>query len=669
MEDLKNKANMSNTQAESSTGLDAQTSADLDDVMKKYDKESNTRLWVGKPAVIIRYVMVAFSIYCIWSTLFSIEALEKRLTMFIGLITIMGYLTFPVSKKNVKPNHIPWFDWIIMILGAGCFFYYYFSYDNIVWQLTSASKMTPMFIAIGIVGILTLMELCRRCVGIPILCVCAAIIIYTFASGTNLNRVMYILFYSTDGVLTTPIQVCARYITVFIIFGAFLERTGISNFFINLANRLVGRFSGGPAKVAVISSALCGMVSGSSVGNTVTTGSVTIPMMKRTGYKPEFAGAVEAAASTGGQIMPPIMGAAAFLMAEYMNVTYATVALKAILPAVLYFTGIFISVHLEAKKTNLRGIDPKELPKWNGLLTKIYLLIPLIVLVWLVCSNSCTMQKAATISIGAAILIGTIDFLVDKKNGIRNDFSIMKVLEALEAGGKGTITVAVACCMAGIIAGCITATGLASKLISAIVGFSNSISFIDPLFIALFLTMLCCIVLGMGVPTTANYCIMASTCAPILITMGLPNIVAHFFVFYFGIVADITPPVALAAYAGSAIAKSKPMKTALNASSIAIAAFIVPYCFAFNPAMLFIDCTFWEGVIVVISALFGIYGVAAGLRGYAFDHLNTVFRIVMIIGGLLLIYPETISDVIGFIIVVGFSIAQVIIKKTRKANV
>ena len=581
--------------------VDVGTAADVEAVMRKYDRESNTRTWEGTPGIVVRVIMVIFSLYCIWSTLFSVAAIEKRLTAFIACVIIMGYMTYPASKHHVRHNYIPWFDYVLMIVGAASFFYYCFVYDSLVMVLTSASKITPFQIAVGIIGILCLMELCRRCVGVPILCVAAALIIYTFAIGTPLKRVLYTLFYTTSGVMGTPIQVCAKYIVVFIIFGAFLERTGIAAFFIDLANSLVGRFSGGPAKVAVISSALCGMVSGSSVGNTVTTGSVTIPMMKKTGYKPEFAGAVEAAASTGGQIMPPIMGAAAFLMAEYMNVTYGEVALRAILPAVLYFTGIFIAVHLEAKKLRLSGIPKEELPVMSKLIRKIYLLLPLVVLVWLVTTNTRTMQFSATVAILVAIVVS----LFDKDNRI----TPAKIFEALEAGGKGTITVAVACCMAGIIAGCITATGLASKLISAVVSISNQVSFVNPQFIAMFLTMICCIILGMGVPTTANYCIMASTCAPILITMGVPKICAHFFVFYFGIVADITPPVALAAYAGSAIAKSNPMKTGINATKLAIGAFIVPYIFCLNPAMLLIDVTAFGIIQIVITSLVGIFGV------------------------------------------------------------
>ena len=642
-------------QREEGSALDAET------LMRKFDKESNTRIWEGTPAIIVRIIMVAFSLYCIWSTLFSVAALEKRLTMFMALVTIMGYLTYPASRHHVRHNYIPWYDFVLMAVGAGCFLFFCLKYDSLVKVLTSASKMTPTFTIIGIVGLLCLMELCRRCVGIPILCVAGVLLVYTFSTGMGVERVLYTLFYTTGGVLGTPVQVCAKYIVVFIIFGAFLERTGIAEFFIKLANSLVGGFSGGPAKVAVISSALCGMVSGSSVGNTVTTGSVTIPMMKKTGYKPEFAGAVEAAASTGGQIMPPIMGAAAFLMAEYMNVTYAEVALRAILPAVLYFTGIFVAVHLEAKKLGLKGIPRNELPKFSKLLSKIYLLLPLVVLVWLVTTGTRTMAYSATIAILVAIVVSIID---------RDDpITFGRILEALEAGGKGTITVAVACSMAGVISGCITATGLASKMISAVVSISSSVTVIDPTMVALFLTMICCIILGMGVPTTANYCIMASTCAPILITIGVPKIAAHFFVFYFGIVADITPPVALAAYAGAAIAKGNPMKTGVNATKLAVGAFIVPYIFCMNPAMLLIDVSALSIIQIVITSFLGIFGVAAAINGHLLRRMHPITRIAAAAGGLLMMDPTLITDIIGLALLGGVFAWQYFSRKKAAAAV
>ncbi len=634
-----------------------------EELMKKYDRESNVRIWEGVPKQVIRYICAAFSVYCIYVTLFSTMMPEEKLNLFLGLILIIGYLNYPISKHHVRPNFIPWYDIVIMVVGAIPFFYFA-SHAHAIIALATRVTRDPKMVAMAVVAILSFMELCRRCVGIPILCVVGALLVYAF-SNVRFGKVIYDLFYTTTGMMSTPINVCAKYIVVFIIFGAFLERTGISNFFINLANSIAGASSGGPAKVAVISSALCGMVSGSSVGNTVTTGSVTIPMMKRTGYKPEFSGAVEAAASTGGQIMPPIMGAAAFLMAEYMGIPYGQVALKAILPAVLYFTGIYIAVHLEAKKLGLKGIPREELPRFRQLLPRIYLLLPLVVLVWLVATNKRTMQFSAAVAIGITILVGLYNNLVTiatKSQDKSDNLTLAKFIDALEAGAKSTITVAVACAMAGLVAGSITSTGLASKLITAVVTISQG-----RILIALLLTMLCCIVLGMGVPTTANYCIMASTCAPILIAIGVPQVAAHFFVFYFGIVADITPPVALAAYAGSAIAKAPPMKTAFNASKLAIGAFVVPYIFAMNPAMLLIDTTAVQVVLVVVTSIIGIFGVAAALNGYLFKHINPLMRLVLAAGGLLMLDPSVTTDLIGIVLLAGAVVFQYLTGKKAAA--
>lgn len=641
-------------ESELNQNVDVGTAEDVEAVMKKYDRESNTRVWEGKPGVIVRWCSILFSLYSIYVTLFSTALPEVRLTIFLGTILILGYLNYPIKKGVTRANYLPWYDIIFMAAGALPFFYFAWNAQDIIKMATRVTR-DPVMVFIAIIAVLSLMELCRRCVGIPILCVVGALLVYTF-STVRFGKVIYDLFYTTTGVMNTPINVCAKYIVVFIIFGAFLERTGISNFFIDLANSLCGSSAGGPAKVAVISSALCGMVSGSSVGNTVTTGSVTIPMMKKCGYKPEFAGAVEAASSTGGQIMPPIMGAAAFLMAEYMGVPYSQVALKAILPAVLYFTGIYIAVHLEAQKLGLKGIPRDELPKFGPLMKKIYLLAPLVVLVVLVSTNTFTMQFSASVAIFIAIAVG----LINKDNRI----TWKKILDALEAGGKGTITVAVACAMAGIVAGCITSTGLASKLITIIVAVSQGHAII-----ALFLTMVCCIVLGMGVPTTANYCIMAATCAPILISpeIGINLVCAHFFVFYFGIVADITPPVALAAYAGSAIAKAPPMKTAINATKLAIAAFIVPYILAFNPAMVFIDTNAISVVQICITSLLGIFGIAAALNGFLYGKLNPVFRLALIAGGLCMMDPGAMTDIIGLVLVVGIIIFQRVTSKKAAA--
>lgn len=744
-----------------------ETAAKVDEVMKKYDRESNVRIWEGVPKKIVMGIQIFFSLFCLYVTLFATWYDQVRLTSFVGLAIIMGFLAFPLKKGNQKVNHMPWYDILIMVVGAGAYFYFCFNAETLIMRLPT---VYPYEVVIGLIGILALLELCRRSVGLPILCVAAFFILYAgyyyaIKNGLGFDAIttlVYRLFYTTTGIFSTPVNVCSKFIVVFLLFGAFLERSGIADFFIDFANSIAGAASGGPAKVAVIASALEGTVSGSSVGNTVGSGSVTIPMMKRLGYNPEFAGAVEAAASTGGQIMPPIMGAAAFLMADYVGVPYSNIIVRAILPAVLYFLGIFISVHLEAKKLGLKGISRDQLPKFKALLKETYLLLPLIILVYLVSSNTRTLAYSAAIAIVFAVgasnlrsapipalsgcvllliylfaplstvistvllVLGVILVLVSMffKNPVMApaDFA-----DALATGGKSCVSVIAACGVAGIIAGCITMTGLASQLISGIISLTHNyyavsvfialilsiLAFfiIKPLldkvmkngkvtllvalaaaiaifagliashavyygltgigiswdscqlFLALFLTMLCCIVLGMGVPTTANYCIMASTCAPILIQLGLDPLPAHFFVFYFGIVADITPPVALAAYAGSAIAQANPMKTALIATKLAIAAFVVPYVFALNPGLLMIDATILDVILNSATSILGIFGIAAGLEGFIIRPVGALGRVGCIIGGLLMLVPGIATDLTGLVLLALVVVLQVIENK------
>ena len=649
-------------------GVDVDETIDAEEVMRKYDKESNTRIWEGIPAVIVTTLMVVFSVYCLFMTLFSTEQAEARLARFLAFVIVIGFMMYPARKSNHKVNHIPWYDFVLMAIGFGSFMYFAFNVTDI---LLMGARIEPFHVVLGIAGLLVLVELCRRCVGLPIIIVVVCLVVYAlywqFDSSNNptiydsVRKVVQKLFYTTSGVIGTPINVCYTYIVLFVIFGAFLERTGIANFFIALANKVAGWSSGGAAKVAVISSALCGMVSGSSVGNVVTTGSVTIPMMKKVGYKPEFAGGVEAAASSGGQIMPPIMGAAAFLMAEYIGIPYMEVATKAIVPALLYFAGIFIAVHLEAKKLGLKGIPREELPTGKYLLKNCYLIIPLVLLVWIVSAGVRTMAASAAISIAAAFVVGFINFLStnwsEREEGATFGsvfaetvkIALLTVADAFAAGAKSTIPVAVACAMAGVIAGCITVTGLASTIINVIVLMAG-----DFVMIGLVFTMICCLILGMGVPTTANYCIMASTCAPILIQLGIDPICAHFFVFYFGIAADITPPVALAAYAASAIAKSRPMMTAVNATKLGIAKFVVPYIFCFSPVLLMVgdDVTALTVILNTLSALGGMFGIQCALTNTLFErHINPLFRILLAAGGLGMMIPGAASDVAGLVLI------------------
>ena len=615
--------------------------AEVQAVMEKYDRESNVRKFNGVPRQIIRYLLVLFTLYCMYIVFIATWETRIERASFVGGLVFLAYLMYPAGRFKIKRmNYIPWYDLVLAAVAAVSYFYFVFNCDQIINQ---GIRLTTFEIILGVCGILVTLEACRRCVGLPIVVVAGAFIVFALTQKPFAINV-YNLFYTTDGVIGIPIRACLAFIVLFVIFGSFLEQTGISQFFIDLANSIAGSTAGGPAKVAVISSALCGMVSGSSVGNTVTTGSITIPLMKKNGYHPNFAGAVEAASSTGGQIMPPIMGAAAFLMVEYTGFEYGAIALRAILPAALYFTGIFTVVHLEAKKLGLKGISRDQLPKFFKLVvSRGYLLLPLVLLVILIVKK--TMAMAAIIATALAIIVSFF-----RKETRLN---VSKFFDALENAGKNILTVGIACAVAGIIACVITTTGIGTKLISLVLKASGGYKL--P---ALLLTMLTCIILGMGVPTTANYVIMAMTCAPILVSLDIPIIAAHMFVFYFGIVADITPPVALAAYAGAAISKGNPMRTGLNATKLAIAAFIVPYIFALNPAMLFVDTNVLEVILIVVTSFVGIFAVAMGVQGFYATRMHWALRIVSIAGGLLLIYPGLLTDVIGVVVVGAVMLLQ-----------
>lgn len=627
---------------------------DINAVMAEYDRESNTRHFSGIPKQIMRYMLVAFSLFVFWMNMFSNLPEQIRRASFIGLIVFMSFMIFPITKNSAKRlNYIPWYDFLLGIVGSGSFFYFIANFRAIISRAGSASQLD---IIVAIVGILILMEVCRRVVGIPILVVVSVFIIYAFASGFSLNRIVSHLFYTTEGVIGTPLGVCATFIVLFILLGSFLEQTGIGTFFIDIANSIAGFATGGPAKVAVIASALEGMYSGSSVANTVGSGSVTIPVMKKTGYKPEFAAAVEAAASTGGQIMPPIMGAAAFLMAEMTDTSYSVIATAAILPALLYFTGIFMMIHFEAKKLGLKGLPKESIPNfWRLFLKKGYLFLPIVVLIVTMTGidgllPARTPATAACLAILTAIVVSMF----------RKDTRLTPITftDALQNGAKNTIGVAVACSIAGIIVGTVTLTGLGIKLASGLLAISGGIPII-----ALFLTMIACIILGMGVPTTANYVIMATITAPIVIKLGIPILAAHMFVFYFGIVADITPPVALAAYAGSAIAKSDPFKTGVTATRLAITAFIVPFIFALNPSMLLIGAAPVDVIRMVITSFIGIYGISAAMEGYMSCPMKSWERVIALIGGLMLIDPNFWSDIIGVCLIGIMIFHQLVINK------
>ncbi|MDR2483874.1 MAG: TRAP transporter permease [Treponema sp.] len=621
---------ITNTGDDSTPALSEKETGEL---IAQFDRESNVRRFSGIPDYIVKGLLLLFTGYVFWVTIIANLPEQVRRCVFLGILVFIGYILYPVRKGMTKrKNHVAWYDIVLGCLGAIAFFYYVVNFQAVVAR---AILLKPLDIVMGITGIVILAELCRRVVGVPILVVGAGFIAYAFIAGFSLKRVIHQLFYTTDGIIGTPVGVCSTFIVLFIFLASFLEKSGIASFFIDLANSAAGFASGGPAKVAVIASALSGMYSGSSVANTVGSGSVTIPVMKKTGYKPEFAAAVEAAASTGGQIMPPIMGAAAFLMAELTGVPYPVIAVSAILPAVLYFTGIFLMIHFEAKKLGLKGLPRESIPRfWKLFKVKGYLFLPIAVLVSFM-TIGFTPAYAACVAILTAIIVSM--FRKETR------FTPASFIEALANGARNSIGVAMACAVAGIVVGIVSLTGLGQILISMLLSVASS-----SLLLALFLTMIACLILGMGIPTTANYVIMATITAPIVIRMGVPVMAAHMFVFYFGIVADITPPVALAAYAGSAIAKSNPIKTGVNATRLAITAFIIPYIFVYSPSMLFIETTPLEVIQIIITSCIGMFGLSIGIAGYMVKPLRIFERLPALAGGLLLIHPGLTTDITGF---------------------
>lgn len=621
---------------------------DLDEIIAKYDKESSFRKLSGYQMKIVTSIAIMFSLFQLYTAIFGVLPAQLQRSIHITFAFVLAYLMYPGSKKMSK-NKMHWLDVCLAFIAGGVGLYIPFNYHNLIMR---AGDQTPLDIFVAILAIALVLEAARRVVGLPIVIIASTFLLYAkFGAflpgflnhrGYSVPRIVSHMFYTTEGILGTPIAVSATFIFLFILFGAFLDKTGIGKFFIDFANSIAGKAVGGPAKVAVLSSALTGTISGSSVANTVGTGSFTIPLMKSLGYKPEFAGAVEAAASTGGQIMPPIMGAAAFLMAEFIGIPYSSIAKAAVIPALLYFTGIWIMVDLEARKTGMKGLEASKLPKLSRVLgERWFLLLPIVVIVYML-MNGTTPIKAALFGILSAVIVGMI-----RKETRMN---LKTLLEALEMGAKGALGVAIACACAGIIVGTVTLTGLGLKMGNGLVDLAGG--YLLP---TLVLTMISSLILGMGAPTTANYIITSTIAAPALLKLGVNPLTAHMFVFYFGIIADITPPVALAAFAGSAIAKSDPIKTALNASKLAIAAFLIPYMFVLNPQLLLINTTGLEIVQITITSLIGMLGIGIAMQGYMMGKVNWILRIVFLLGGLALIDPGLLTDVLG-IAAVGLGI-------------
>ena len=617
---------------------------DIDEIIAKYDKESNYRKLSGFQSKLVTALAIMFSVFQLYTAMFGVLPAQLQRSIHITFAFVLAYLLYPLSNKMPK-NKMHWIDITLAVISGFVGLYVTFNYHALIMR---AGEQNKLDIFVAILAILFVLEAARRVVGLPIVIIASTFLLYAkFGAflpgffnhrGYSVERISSHMYYTTEGILGTPIAVSSTFIFLFILFGSFFDKTGIGRFFIDLANALAGKAVGGPAKVAVLSSALTGTISGSSVANTVGTGSFTIPLMKSLGYKPEFAGAVEAAASTGGQLMPPIMGAAAFLMSEFIGMPYSQIAKAAIIPALLYFTGIWIMVDLEARKTGMKGLEASKLPKLAKVLgERWFLLTPIVVIVYMLMSGT-TPIKAALYGIGSAIIVGNI-----RKETRMN---LKSFLEALESGAKSALGVAIACACAGIIVGTVTLTGLGLKMGNGLVSLAGG-----QLLPTLVLTMIASLILGMGAPTTANYIITSTIAAPALLKLGVNVLTAHMFVFYFGIIADITPPVALAAFAGSAIAKSDPIKTGINASKLAIAAFLIPYMFVLNPQLLLINTTGPEIVQITITSLIGMFGIGIAMEGYIMGMVNPILRIAFLMGGLALIDPGLYTDLIGMAVI------------------
>lgn len=640
--------------------LETDEEAIIKERLKELDNESLVKQYGGVFAKFISIFAICFSLFQIYTGVFGLldAHLQRAVHLSFGLVLV--YLLYPSRKawRHDKKLHIP--DLLLAILAGLSPIYIITQYQELVLR---AGTLTETDLIVGVIGVVLVIEAARRVVGIPIVCVVLFFLAYGFLGpyapgmlahrGLNLDQLIGHLYFTTEGVFGIPLGVSSTFIFLFILFGAYLESTGLGQFFIDLANALAGWARGGPAKVAVLSSGLMGTVSGSSVANVAGTGSFTIPMMKKLGYDKNFAGAVEAASSTGGQLMPPIMGAAAFLMAEFVGIPYMDVVKAAAIPALLYFLGIWLGTHFEARKSNLQGIPRELLPKaWVIFKERGHLAIPLIVIVYLLVSGYTPMRAALMgifLSICAAML----------RKSTR--LSLRQIINGLEAGARGALGVLVACAAAGIIIGVVTKTGVGLKLASALIEFSGGV-----LILTLACVMLTSILLGMGVPTTANYVITSTIAAPALVTMGIPILAAHMFVFYFGIVADITPPVALAAFAGAAISGGDPIRTGINASKLAIGAFLIPYIFVYNPVLLMINATPLNLIHVVVTAIIGMAGVSAAMIGFFITRCSWWERILMLGGGLMLIQPGTMTDLIGLGILTVITLYQ--LRKNKKSS-
>ncbi|MEN6668912.1 TRAP transporter permease [Psychrobacter sp. B38] len=668
----------SNTDSETNVDAELEVQAHNKAILEKYDRESITRhITQGPVKYIIAGLCIIYSLFHLYITFNPMPALLQR-SVHVGIGFALIFLIFPAGKKSSR-KQVAWYDWAWFAFSLSGMAYLIYEYQDIV---TSRGGMAnQMDVIFSLITVVCVLEGSRRITGwiLPILA--GIFLAYPFVSHMDfmpdrlltrpydMGDIFGQLFLKTEGLYSVAIGASVTFIFLFILFGAFLARSGMGQLFNDLALAIAGHKKGGPAKVAVISSGFMGSINGSALSNVVSTGAFTIPLMKKVGYHKDFAGAVEASASVGGQILPPIMGASAFIMAETTGLPYSTIALAALLPAILYYLGVIAQVHFRAGRRDLKGIAKESLPAVKEVLkARGHMLLPIVFLIFLLIRNV-PVGYAAAYTIGFTVVISMLR--------AETRMSFADILGALEDGARQSLAVMAACAVVGIIIGVVSLTSFGTVMTSSIVTLGAG-----SLFFTLILTMLASMVLGMGLPSIPAYIITATMAAPALAGFDIPILSAHMFVFYFGIFANITPPVCLAAFAGAGISGGDPMKTGFLSLKLALAGFIVPFMFIYNPTMLMIDPTglavtakdfplppIIDIITVVVTSVTGVIALSSALEGYFKGDMNPLTRAILAVGALLLIYPEITTGIAGGIIVLGIAVFNIKTSKTPTPTV
>ena len=611
---------------------------------KEFVEEAGTflqvRVFSSPLKIVLSLVAVGLSCFHLYTGAFGNLYVMFQRCVHIGLASVLVFSLFPFSKRSPK-NRITLIDGIFIILSLAVYAYPIVAFNGMVNRQGMPNTLDLVF---GGVAILVVLEACRRVIGLSVSIIAALLLLYAYFGPYipgilghrpfSLSRIIGFQYMTTEGIFGIPLGVSSTFVFLFVLFGAFVIKCGLGKFFTDLAMSVAGGLPGGPAKVAVVASGFEGMISGSSVANVVGSGSFTIPLMKRIGYPPHFAGAVEAVASTGGQFMPPVMGAGAFIMADFLGMPYTRIALLAFIPACLYYFGCYMQIHFRAKKLGMVGIPRAQLPSlWGVLRRKGYLLFPVVTLVYFLL-NDYSITKVAFLAIMATVLVGFLQRGEDR-------FTLRSLYEALETGARTALGVAVATACAGIIVGVITMTGLGLKFSVVIIDISQGI----PL-LTLFLAAIACLIMGLGVPVTASYIIVATIVAPAMVKIGILPIAAHLFVFYFAVLADITPPECIAAFVAAGIAGANPMKTGVTAFRLGIAAFIVPFIFCFDSSLLGLGSV-PEVLYRVLVSIVGIIALAGVGELYILEKNRWYETVMLLIAACLLLLPGWVDDLIG----------------------